>query len=269
MRSFLVTVAFLTVLPIRFREMPGAELVARSRFWYPVVGLLLGALLGGWTALLAGNVSPMLGSFLVLLLWVGITGALHIDGSCDLCDGLFGGATVEDRLRILRDPHVGVFGVVGGVLLLLAKFVLLVEILGSWQSVGVWPVVGAVCVARSLVLVVAAGAKYPRPDGTGKVLIEATRGWEAIVFTTIAALTSVASLGLGGWRLAHVPVALASILSALAAVLVLRWLCERRLGGITGDCLGAAIELAETVYLLAAIVLLPLFPGSGHLGLAT
>jgi adenosylcobinamide-GDP ribazoletransferase len=169
MHSFLVALAFLTVVPLRFRELPPPAAVARSRFWYPVVGLLLGALLGGWTALLlAWGRSQAVSAFLVLLAWVLVTGALHLDGFCDLCDGLFGGGTPEDRLRILKDPRRGTFGVVGGVLLLLGKFVALEAVLTEQPARAPWLVAAAAAVARCLVLCVAAGAHYPRPEGTGR-----------------------------------------------------------------------------------------------------
>jgi adenosylcobinamide-GDP ribazoletransferase len=242
MHSFLVAVAFLTVLPVPFRTPPAPAAVARSRIWYPLVGLLLGALLGGATALLtAWGRSPLLAAFLLLVAWVILTGALHLDGFCDLCDGLFGGRTPEDRLRILKDPHVGTFGLAGGVLLLLGKFVLLHELLAHAPTRAPWVVGAAVTAARCLVLCAAAGAAYPRPEGTGKVLIEATRRWEVVPFALLAAAAAWA----GGCLLAVLP--------ALAGVLGLRWLCVRRLGGITGDCLGAAVELAEVLFLLMAV----------------
>src|SRR6266516_4837113 len=109
MHSLLVALAFLTVLPVRLRELPSPQFVARSRFWFPVVGLLLGGLLGGWMALLI-RLLPARGSltaFLTLFTWLGLTGALHLDGLCDLCAGLFGGRTPEDRLRIMKDPRRG------------------------------------------------------------------------------------------------------------------------------------------------------------------
>jgi adenosylcobinamide-GDP ribazoletransferase len=252
MRSFLVAVAFLTILPVRFRKLPDAAVVARSRFWYPLVGTLLGALLGGWTALLRAYLhSPLVAAFFVLLAWVLLTGALHLDGFCDLCDGLFGGRTPEDRLRILRDPHLGTFGLAGGVLLLLGKFVLLQELLGGLRGQGPWVVGTAVVVGRCLALCMAAGARYPRPEGTGRILITATRGWEALPFGALAAGFSLAAVP---WARAWL--ALPLFLPALLAILGLRWLCTRRLGGITGDCLGAAVELAEAVFLLDAVVFL-------------
>src|SRR5438105_2237876 len=105
MRNLLVALAFLTVLPVRFRVPPSPESVARSRWWYPVVGLLLGTMLGGLAAVLAAWLqSAALAAFLVLLAWVGLTGALHLDGFCDLCDGAFVGRKPEERLRIMKDP---------------------------------------------------------------------------------------------------------------------------------------------------------------------
>jgi adenosylcobinamide-GDP ribazoletransferase len=252
MRSFLVAVAFLTVLPIRFGKLPDAAIVARSRFWYPLVGMLLGALLGGWAALVASWLrSPLVAAFLVLLAWVVATGALHLDGFCDVCDGLFGGSTPEDRLRILRDPHLGTFGLVGGVLLLLAKLVLLHDLLANQRDRAPWVIGAAVAVGRCLALCTAAGASYPHPEGTGKAIITATRLPEALLFGGLAA-----GISLLAPRWSRAWAGLFLFLPALLAVGGLRWVCARRLGGVTGDCLGAAIELAEAVFLLAAVILL-------------
>jgi adenosylcobinamide-GDP ribazoletransferase len=243
MQSFLVAVAFLTVVPVRFRKLPPPDVVAGSRFWYPVVGLLLGAALGAWAAALtAAHETPPVAAFLVLAAWVVSNGALHLDGFCDLCDGLFAGQTPEDRLRILKDPRLGSFGLAGGVLLLVGKFALLNGLLASAPGRAPWVVAAAVTAARCLALCLAAGARYPRPHGTGKALVEATRPWEAGLFAALAAAVAFPALG----PLRALPVFL--------AVLGLKSLCRRRLGGITGDCLGAAVELAELLFLLAAVI---------------
>jgi adenosylcobinamide-GDP ribazoletransferase len=257
MHSFLVALAFLTVLPIRFRALPAAAVVARSRFWYPLVGLLLGVVLGGWMYLTARCSPPPVAAFLVLVAWVGLTGALHLDGLCDLCDGLFAGGTVEARLRIMKDPHLGTFGLAGGVLVLLGKFTALQVLAGTPR--GPWAVGTAMVVARCLALTVAAGSCYPRPEGTGKILIEATRGGEGVLFVAVAAVAVLAFQFLppaapSSLSAVGAIVAAALYLPTLLAALGLQTLCRRRLGGITGDCVGAAVEITEPVFLLAVAI---------------
>jgi adenosylcobinamide-GDP ribazoletransferase len=194
---------------------------------------------------------PMVSAFLVLLAWVGLTGALHVDGICDFCDGIFGGHTVEDRLRIMKDPHLGTFGLVGGVLTLLGKFVAVVAVANVQSANGgaFKTICAVVFVSRCLVLFMAAGARYPRQEGTGKAVIEATRWWEAGVYGLLAAGVT--------WLAAphfHLLPALVVFFSVLLAVAILRWISERRLGGVTGDGLGAAIEITEVVFLLAVAI---------------
>jgi adenosylcobinamide-GDP ribazoletransferase len=248
MHSFLVALSLLTVVPLRFRKPPTGVAVARSRFWLPVVGVLLGGVLGGLALPLSWwPGAPQSAAFLLLAAWVGLTGALHLDGWCDLCDGLFGGHTPEERLRILKDPHLGSFGLAGGVLLLLGKFAVLHDLLSSVPARTPWLVGGAVAVARCLVLCVAAGARYPRPEGTGKVLVEATRRGEGVLFALPAALAALAACW-PNWE--KMPLLLGP---TLLAVLLLRRVCVRRLGGITGDCLGAAVEVGEMLFLLCGL----------------
>jgi adenosylcobinamide-GDP ribazoletransferase len=249
MRSFLVALAFLSVVPIRFRTVLSESDLARSRFWYPVVGLMLGAILGAAAALAAYVTAPPVGAFLVLVLWVILTGALHLDGFCDLCDGLFGGRSIDERLVILKDPHLGSFGLAGGVMLLLGKFVMLSEVLTQPER-GPWLVAGAAASARCLVLGMAAGARYPRTEGTGKILIEATRPREAALSLSLTLAIAFGATS-GAFRLAFLALALVPAL----AVAALRTVCAWRLDGVTGDCLGAAIELAELTFLLSAVLL--------------
>ncbi len=266
MRSFLVALAFLTIIPIRFREVPDEATVARSRFWFPIVGLLLGSLLGGWTLVVSKFASPMIGAFLVLTAWVLLTGALHLDGFCDLCDGLFGGKTPEDRLRIMKEPTRGTFAIVGCGLLLLGKFVALEAILRfrnpDWS---LFSTAGAVLLARSWVLGFAAGAHYPREQGTGKTLIESVSPWEGLIFFAVAPGTlAIWIMGYGypmhaqssGWLAVELILSgcLLVLLLIFLAIWLMRRVCERRLGGITGDCLGATIELVELMWLLAMTV---------------
>ncbi|MCS6852011.1 MAG: adenosylcobinamide-GDP ribazoletransferase [Gemmataceae bacterium] len=244
MPSFLVAVAFLTILPLPSRWMPTPAEVARARWWYPAVGLLLAALLAAW-AWLVSLLGPGLGAWLVLAAWLGVTGALHFDGLCDVCDGLFTGQTAEERLRIMKDPHLGAYGLAGGGLVLLGKWTALQGLLAT--TAGPVAVASAIAVARCLVLAVAAGRAYPRPEGIGKVLIEATASWEGPACRAAAFLLH-GVIWLPFFGLAP----LWFFLPAWVASHLLPWLFVRRLGGITGDCLGASIELTELLLLLLA-----------------
>src|SRR5260370_18160630 len=105
MKSLLTALAFLTVFPIRFRESPSPTVVAQSRFWYPLVGLLLGLVLGGWTELTRRLADPPLQAFLVLVAWIALTRALHVDGFCDWGERLFVVHTAEYRVPTLKEPH--------------------------------------------------------------------------------------------------------------------------------------------------------------------
>jgi len=264
MQSFLVALAFLTIIPIRFREMPGEAAVARSRLWYPVVGLLLGGLLAGWTYVVGRFGPPAVAAFLVLAAWVLVTGALHLDGFCDLCDGLFGGQTPEDRLRIMKEPTRGSFALVGCVLLLLGKYAAIAHLMAvKWANLAPVMIAVAAAQARCLVFCVAAGTTYPRKEGTGRVIVQAARMWEALAGAVLAGVITLAAWSVATWEViprADLAEALWGgtlftclfLVPALFAVVVLRVMCERRLGGVTGDCLGAAIELAEVVFLLGA-----------------
>jgi adenosylcobinamide-GDP ribazoletransferase len=255
MRSFLIAVSYLTIVPISLSKPPSDRTVARSRYWYPVVGFLMGAALGGLAALAGLWNAPAAGAAVIVAAWVSLTGAFHLDGCCDLCDGLFGGRSAAERLAVMKDPHLGTFGLVGGVLVLLGKFAAIQTLLTQSQTGAAPTIVAAAVVARCLVLWLAGGATYPRDRGTGKAFIEGTprrEGWmAALVALLVAALTAASAT-------ADVPRLLMQTLllfaPAFVSVQLIRWACDRRLGGVTGDSLGAGIEVAEVIFLLSATV---------------
>ena len=118
-------VQFLTIVPPLVRRPFTDAEMGRAVGWFPFVGLLIGGLLVlvdlGVRRLWPAGVSAAL----LLAAWIIVTGGLHLDGLMDYCDGLFGGRTVEDRLRILRDPRIGSFALIGGVLVMLTKWSIL------------------------------------------------------------------------------------------------------------------------------------------------
>src|SRR5512146_547955 len=121
MRSLLIAFGLMTTLPVRLPEDWSAGDSGRAAAWYPLVGFVIGGLT--WLAWkgAAFIFPPLVSGVLTLVVWVALTGGLHLDGLADCCDGLFASVTRERRLEIMKDPHVGAFGVIGLILVLLLK----------------------------------------------------------------------------------------------------------------------------------------------------
>lgn len=235
-REFAIALQFLTRIPVRVGELAPWEFAASAR-WFPLVGALIGALVGA--ALFAGSrIDPWLGALAALAVWVLVTGALHLDGLADLSDAL--GAAHRDPARfleVLKDPHIGGFGVVAIVLAVAAKLVLLMLCAThavSWAVlvlVPAWARYGAYVWSRTLApLAPGAGARSTRREGPVGIVV---------------------------WALALAALSVWLDLALIAALpLLLAWwlFLRMRLGGMTGDCLGAGIELVE-IALLVCLVL--------------
>ncbi len=234
--SLLVALHFLTRLPLPPREV-SLEEVGRSAWAFPLVGVILGLLLAGADWLLGWLFPPSLRAALVLALWVALTGALHLDGFVDCCDALLAARPPEVRLEILRDTHVGAFGVVGAVVLLLVKYAALSTCLfaGNWPALLLAPALGRWGMVYAI-------ARYPsaRATGMGKTVREFVGG-RALVGATLLALSVLAARPLAGL----VAFGLAWLFTALFA----RWVL-RRIPGFTGDVYGALCEAVEAVVLL-------------------
>jgi len=210
--------------------------LSRSAAWFPVVGLIVGALVALVTFAL-GLRSHLLAGAVGVLAWVWLTGAMHLDGLADLSDAL--GASHRDSQRflaVLADPHVGTFGIVSIVLVLMLKATALAllppEVLWGVPLILAWARLGTLAWSRWL---------PPLKPGHGERFSwQLSKGW--VVFWTVSLLVAsvvvapvlcVAPLIIGAWGL---------------------WL-KARLGGVTGDCLGAGVEVTETALLLLIALL--------------
>ncbi len=230
---------FLTIVPPLIRRPFTADELGRSVGWFAAVGLLIGGALAGVDYGLGFVFPPGVAAALVLAAWVLVTGALHLDGFLDTCDGLFGGHTPEARLRIMRDERAGAFAVIGGVLLLLVKYACLAALANRTEALLVAPTVG-----RGAMAVAVVAFPYARAEGLGRAMKDRAGAWQAVLAAATAVLT--AGLAAGWLGLAAVGVAAPATLAGAALVL-------RRLPGLTGDVYGALCEVIEALALLTFV----------------
>jgi adenosylcobinamide-GDP ribazoletransferase len=220
---------------------PGARVPsARALRWFPLVGALIGIALGGlWWA--TSKIWPLpVAAVIVVAADLGLTGMLHLDGLADTADGLLPHLTRARRLEVMREPTVGAFGVGAVVAVLLGRFAvfatlrpapLLVAALWSVSRAGMAAVIGRV--------------PYARNEGG---LVSAFLGGPLPVAAVVVAVLAAGAVA-GAWAVPAGPVAVASTVVVFSGVVLwARW----RIGGFTGDVLGAAGLLAETVGLLVA-----------------
>jgi adenosylcobinamide-GDP ribazoletransferase len=215
----------------------GGALKASALRWFPIVGAALGACLGlVWWA--TDHVWPRaVAGAMVVAADLACTGLLHVDGLADSADGLLPHATRERRLEIMRTPDVGAFGIATvAITLLLAAASLASRAASILLLTALW------CAARSVVASVPAIVPYARAQGIATPLLEGAPVWPAAV--AIPAVV-VGALGAGPSG----AVAIAACVVAVVAVVAFAW---RRVGGFTGDVLGAAIVVGETVGLIVA-----------------
>lgn len=226
----------MTTLPIRLPTDWSAGDSGRASLWYPLVGLVIGAIT--WLAWDGANrvFPPWVASILTLIVWVLLTGGLHLDGLADCCDGLFVSASPERRLEVMKDPHLGAFGVIGLILVLMLK----AAALTSAPNPGI---LLAASLARWCVLP-AALVPLARPSGMGADFAAGFRH-SFIVWGAIIPLAFAILLGFRG--------VLAALAGLSAATLVLS-LARSRIGGVTGDVFGMVVEIVETIVLIVFLV---------------
>jgi len=238
MRSLRVAFGLLTTLPFRLPDDWSAGDSGRASVWYPFVGLVIGALTWlTWKAMMF-FLPPLVASVVTLVIWVVLTGGLHLDGLADCCDGLFTSASVERRLEIMKDPRMGAFGVIGLILVLLLKSAALASLTPA-TSFGI---LLAASLARWCILP-AALLPLARPSGMGADFAAGFRRsfviWGAIIPLVIAIV-----LGADG---------ILAVTAGLVSTVFVLWLAKSRIGGVTGDVFGMVVEVVETIVLLAFV----------------
>jgi adenosylcobinamide-GDP ribazoletransferase len=205
--------------------------------WFPVVGGFVGLVVGGawWGA--AELWPPAVAAGLVLVVDLGLTGLLHWDGLADSGDGLLPPMARERRLAVMRTPDVGAFGVTVVGAVLVVRFAALAS-----QEADVLVVVAVWAAARAVVATVPRVVPYARPDGLAAVFLGRPTWWTAVALPVAVGVGALGAGVAGGAAVGG------TVVGAVAVVA----LGARRLGGFTGDVLGAAIVVGETAGLVVA-----------------
>jgi len=240
---FWIAWQLLTIIPSPYQRGRGLENLGKSVSFFPLVGLFLGMVLFGFDYLLGLFLPLVLVNVLLIIILIILTGALHMDGFIDTCDGFALRSSNPDRLKVMSDSRVGGFGVVGGCCLVAVKFAALValpmELRGSalilMPILSRWGMVYAI-------------STFPpaKEEGMGWAVKQEV-SWRELAIATVVSL--LAALGLLKWWRAMLMAALCLILFLFS-----KYLCSR-FAGLTGDNYGAISEFAEVVVLILMFVL--------------
>jgi adenosylcobinamide-GDP ribazoletransferase len=245
--SFVAALRFLTVIPLPGSLGDSKEELARAVPFFPLIGLLFGCLAVPLTWGLHLLLPPPVTAVLVTLALLSFSGGLHLDGLADTADGFFSARPRERMLEIMRDSATGAMGVIALVLLLLLKVACLSSMPSGRLIVAVFlmPVAG-----RTAILLLMAMLPYIRPEGGLGSLFAAYFNNRHAWAVSLAALllfsgTAWAAAGIQGLLAAFAVLLLTALFAAF---------CRSKIGGVTGDTLGAACELAEAVVALVFVL---------------
>ncbi len=227
---------FFTRLPVPGFFGHEGNTLERAMRYFPAVGLVVGLLAGLVFAVTSFFWPKSLAVLAAMAATILITGALHEDGWCDMADGLGGGKDKEGILAIMHDSTIGSFGAVALAMLMLTRFLALIEI--DLQLVPIALIAGS-AVSRLCVIFPFTTLDYARSEGKAKVFSNAM-GPGDFLFAAVSALLPVLLLPPSQF----IP---GLILAALATLWLTR-LCKRKIGGYTGDCLGGMQQLAEVAF---------------------
>jgi adenosylcobinamide-GDP ribazoletransferase len=254
---FLVAVQFLTRLPVPRLDGFQASWLSESARYFPLIGALVGLLGAGTWWLGSLCFAPAVAVGLMMCATLLVTGAFHEDGLADSCDGFGGGRTREARLAIMKDSRIGAFGAIGVVMMLGLKWSALVSLPHSALPL---IVIGAHMVSRWCAIGLIWRLPYVREDADAKSKPFAGR-LSFLDWLSSGALGALMLLGavllLG--HSADFPwarILLGGSAFGLAAAVLAGAYFKSRIGGYTGDCLGAAQQVSELSFLLAALGIL-------------
>ncbi len=235
MKSLLAAIQFLTVIPVPSRFQAQERDLRRSIICFPIVGLILGAIAAGMGPAIGHLFPPLPASVLLVILMLVLSGCFHMDGLADTADGFLSSRPKARILEIMKDSHIGPMGVIAIVCMIALKIAALSSVSGlqHWRVVFLMPLAGRCALVFGM-----KAASYARAQG-GLASVFGRPDWKALA-------VSIAMLAAAAWWILGLPGVIAAGLVVIATLVFSCW-CRRKIGGFTGDTLGAACEIAEVI----------------------
>ena len=240
MATLVLALRYLTIAPIPAGAHVAPTILGRAAPWFPLIGLALGLIVAAGERVVGVVFPSPLDALLAVTLWKLLTGGLHLDGLADCLDGLVG-RDADDRLRIMRDSRIGAFGAIGLILFLLLEVAAVSELVPAarWRTL-----VAAPALARAMPPLVSWVFPPATPLGQGAMFRLGLTRTRVVAAVALGVVIVLAALGLAGLLVVGL---------AVVSGLGLGQFFTQRLGGVTGDVLGAVIETAELIVLLTVV----------------
>jgi adenosylcobinamide-GDP ribazoletransferase len=238
MSGFLLVLSFFTRLPlgkyVEYTEKRYLEGLAT----FPLTGIVIGAFLTLPYLMIDGD--SAIAGLLVVIIYLFITGGIHLDGLADSCDGLFSNRPKERVLEIMKDSHIGTFGVIALIIYFLCFYVGITRV--DWLWLLLMPLVG-----KTMGFFAAGLSTYAREDqGMGFLFIDRIQKKHSIIYLTLLLLAIGGLLNIDG---------LIALCGAFVATMTIMNLTKKVIGGQTGDTIGMTIEVSQMVFLLCGALL--------------
>ncbi len=241
MKKFLVALSFFTRIPVKIKNVTNEEFFEAMQLM-PLVGVLIGAVLWlvAWSGYFIQN--PQLSSFLILVVYLLLTGGLHLDGVADTGDAVFSARDKKRMFEIMKDSRLGTYGAVCLFMVLLGYYVS-----GQWFVTDytlvliLVPVIGRFCA----VFLGTFSQACPEGGGLGKGFVQFAQNWIPVLYGIV--ILSVT------WIFFDKVILVAEVFSVLFTIFLI-WYYKKTLGGITGDQIGLTIELTQLFFMMAVII---------------
>ena len=271
MKGFLLLLSFMTRIPMPKIEYD-EEKLGKSMKYFPVVGIIVGFILLFFCIIfnfILKNISysavlPLM-IIVVILTDLITTGALHLDGLADTFDGIFSYRSKHKMLEIMKDSRLGSNGALALILYFLLKFILLFSLTIESREGAIYAIMTYPVVARFCSVVSCASSPYARGSGMGKTFVDNTKTCGLIVGTVITLLYTIGMIFMPFVLFTNYSLPIQIIIKSILIIVIIvalsalfayafSKLIERKIGGITGDTLGALLEISSLLYIVLILV---------------